>query len=97
MQKFIFETRKRQRVKNFEYKRLLWLSIYQNQTLPKNLRRKFLLKLRANRNASFVRLKNRCIITNRAKSVIRFFQMSRIVFRNYAREGMLPGVKRSSW
>lgn len=97
MQKYVFESLKRQKVKNFEYKRLLWLSLYQNQKLPAKLRRKFLIKLRSNRNASFVRLKNRCLITNRAKSVIRFFQMSRIVFRNYAREGLLTGVKRSSW
>jgi ribosomal protein S14 len=75
----------------------LWLSIVCNQVLPVSLRRKFLIKLRATRNYSSVRLKNRCVISNRAKSVIRFFQLSRIVFRQLAREGVLVGVKRSSW
>jgi len=49
------------------------------------------------RQGSCVRIKNRCIITNRAKSVIRFFRLSRIQLRDHARNGMLLGVKRSSW
>lgn len=80
-----------------EKKRKLWLAMSLNQALPLNVRLNFLRKLRASRNMSAVKLKNRCIVSNRAKSVIRYFQLSRIVFRNYAREGLLVGLRRASW
>lgn len=34
------------------------------------------------RQGSSVRIKNRCVITNRAKSVVRFFRLSRIQLRD---------------
>lgn len=43
------------------------------------------------------RLKNRCVHSNRGKSVLRFFRCSRIVFRLKAREGRFLGVRRSIW
>jgi small subunit ribosomal protein S14 len=49
------------------------------------------------RNRLEVRRKNRCVRTRRAKAVIRFFQLSRICFREAARAGDLLGVKRASW
>jgi len=49
------------------------------------------------RNASPVRLKNRCQITGRPRGYIRAFGLSRIKFRELAREGKLPGVKKASW
>lgn len=49
------------------------------------------------RDASPVRLKNRCAVTGRTRSYMRRFGLSRIVFREMALKGMLPGVKKSSW
>lgn len=49
------------------------------------------------RNASPVRLKNRCMFTGRARSYYRKFGVSRLVFREMALKGELPGVKKSSW
>jgi len=95
--KYFLEIKRRKVVFLWEKKRQLWLAMALNQTLPLNVRSIFLNKLRASRNMSAVKLKNRCIVSNRSKSVIRFFQLSRIVFRNYAREGLLVGLKRSSW
>ncbi len=49
------------------------------------------------RNASPVRLKNRCAITGRSRGYIRAFGISRMLFRELAREGKIPGVKKASW
>ena len=49
------------------------------------------------KNASPVRLKNRCQLTGRPKGYIRYFGISRIMFRDMALNGMIPGVKKASW
>ena len=49
------------------------------------------------RNASPVRLKNRCQLTGRPKGYMRYFGMSRVIFRDMALEGKIPGVKKASW
>lgn len=49
------------------------------------------------RNASPVRLHNRCQVTGRPKGYIRQFAICRNVFRDMALEGKLPGVKKASW
>ena len=49
------------------------------------------------RNASPVRLKNRCQLTGRPKGYIRHFGISRVIFRDMALDGKIPGVKKASW
>ncbi len=49
------------------------------------------------RNASPVRLHNRCQLTGRPKGYMRQFGLSRINFREMALKGLIPGVKKSSW
>lgn len=49
------------------------------------------------KNASPVRIKNRCQITGRSRGYMRLFGLSRIQFREMARRGEIPGVKKSSW
>jgi small subunit ribosomal protein S14 len=49
------------------------------------------------RNASPVRLHNRCKLTGRPKGYIRQFGISRINFREMALSGLIPGVKKASW
>ena len=49
------------------------------------------------KNASPVRLHNRCKITGRPKGYIRQFGVSRIQFREMASAGLIPGVKKASW
>lgn len=49
------------------------------------------------KNASPVRLHNRCSITGRPKGYIRLFGISRIQFREMASKGLIPGVKKASW
>jgi len=49
------------------------------------------------RNASPVRIKNRCAISGRSRGYLRAFGLSRIEFRELARQGKIPGVKKASW
>lgn len=49
------------------------------------------------KNASPVRLKNRCQLTGRPKGYMRYFGISRVMFRDMALNGKIPGVKKASW
>ena len=49
------------------------------------------------RNASPVRLHNRCKITGRPKGYMRQFGISRVTFREMANQGLIPGVRKASW
>jgi small subunit ribosomal protein S14 len=49
------------------------------------------------KNASAIRMHNRCSITGRPKGYIRQFGISRIQFREMASAGLIPGVKKASW
>jgi len=49
------------------------------------------------KNASPVRLHNRCKLTGRPKGYIRQFGLSRINFREMALKGLIPGVRKASW
>jgi small subunit ribosomal protein S14 len=49
------------------------------------------------RSASPVRLKSRCALTGRSRGYMRAFGVSRIMFRELARDGKIPGVKKASW
>lgn len=49
------------------------------------------------KNASPVRLHNRCKLTGRPKGYMRQFGVSRVTFREMANSGLIPGVKKASW
>ena len=49
------------------------------------------------KNSSSVRVRNRCSQTGRPRGFLRFFGVSRIVFRDLASAGVLPGVRKASW
>ena len=49
------------------------------------------------KNASPVRLHNRCKLTGRPKGYMRHFGVSRINFREMALAGLIPGVRKASW
>ena len=49
------------------------------------------------KNASPVRLKNRCQLTGRPRGYIRYFGVSRNIFRDMALQGKIPGVRKASW
>ncbi len=49
------------------------------------------------RNASPVRLHNRCKLTGRPRGYMRQFGISRINFREMALRGLIPGIRKASW
>ncbi|POY41254.1 30S ribosomal protein S14 [Flavobacterium alvei] len=49
------------------------------------------------KNASPIRLHNRCKLTGRPRGYIRQFGISRVTFREMANNGLIPGVKKASW
>ena len=88
------------RRKNFvilEKKLIILKSIFQNLNLHKDIRtfayNEFLNLIKFN---SHTKIRNRCLLTNRARAVYRKFKLSRLMFRKLAWEGKLIGVKKSS-
>jgi len=49
------------------------------------------------KNASPVRLRNRCQLTGRPRGYMRHFGLARVMFRDMALQGKIPGVKKASW
>lgn len=49
------------------------------------------------KNSSKVRLHNRCMMTGRARGFHRKFGISRLVLREMALRGEIPGLKKASW
>ncbi|MGB3778594.1 MAG: 30S ribosomal protein S14 [Tunicatimonas sp.] len=49
------------------------------------------------RNASPVRLHNRCKLTGRPRGYMRKFGISRVTFREMASMGKIPGITKASW
>lgn len=56
------------------------------------------LELKAGeRDKSKTRVRNRCVETGNARSMVRWFRRSGLKVRERAREGKLPGVYKVSW
>jgi small subunit ribosomal protein S14 len=49
------------------------------------------------RNSHPTRVRNRCALTGRARGNYRKFGISRLMMRELASQGMIPGVTKSSW
>ena len=48
-------------------------------------------------NTSITRIRNRCVMTGRARGILRDFRVSRLQFRRLAANGKLPGVLPAQW
>lgn len=49
------------------------------------------------RNANPTRVRNRCEMTGRPRGYYRKFRLARVILRDLANKGMIPGVTKSSW
>jgi small subunit ribosomal protein S14 len=49
------------------------------------------------RNSARIRIRNRCEVSGRPRSVYRKMKMSRIALRELGSKGMIPGLVKSSW
>lgn len=92
------EQKRRSTVKKFAAKREELLAIVNNQKIAPEERYEVRLKLqKLPRNASPVRLRNRCKLTGRPRGVFRKFGLARNKVRDIAMRGEIPGVIKASW
>ncbi len=92
------EQKRRDTVKKFAAKRAELQAIIANVKLSDEERAEARQKLQAlPRNASPVRLRNRCALTGRPRGTFRKFGLGRTKLREYAMAGEIPGVIKASW
>jgi small subunit ribosomal protein S14 len=49
------------------------------------------------RDSSPTRVRNLCALTGRSRSVYRKFKISRLMLRELALQGKIPGMRKASW
>jgi small subunit ribosomal protein S14 len=92
------EQKRRKTVKKFAAKRGELMAIINDQKMSPEDRYEARLKLqKLPRNASPVRLRNRCALTGRPRGVYRKFGLGRSKLRDIAMRGEIPGVIKASW
>ncbi|HXV09752.1 MAG TPA: 30S ribosomal protein S14 [Burkholderiales bacterium] len=92
------ELKRRQAVKKYAAKRKALLEIANDPKQPQEERYAARMKLQQlPRNASPVRLRNRCALTGRPRGVYRKFGLGRGKLRDIALRGEIPGVIKASW
>ena len=92
------ERKRRAMVKKFASRRAELISLTQNPKLSDEDRYAARLRLQQlPRNASPVRLRNRCTLTGRPRGVFRKFGLARNKLRDIALRGEIPGVIKASW
>ena len=73
-------------------------SIAFNINFPFSIRYFYFNKLsKHNKNYSIVRIKNRCLLTNRSQSTYRVFRLNRSTLREMMGLGFIQGLRKSSW
>jgi small subunit ribosomal protein S14 len=92
------EAKRRATVKKFAQKRQQLLAIIQDPKATDDARDEARAKLQAlPRNASPVRLRNRCAMTGRPRGTFRKFGLGRNKIREIAMRGEIPGMIKASW
>ena len=90
--------KRRDTVKRLAGKRAELLAIANNPKLASEERYEARLKLqKLPRNASPVRVRNRCALTGRPRGTFRKFGLARNKLREIAMRGEIPGVIKASW
>ena len=84
--------------KRYAAKRAALKAIIMDRNLPLDERFKVSLKLaEMPRNASAVRVRNRCEVSGRPRGYYRKLKLSRIALRELGNHGQIPGLVKSSW
>ena len=92
------EVKRAKLVKQYATKRASLKAIIEDQSKPMEERFKATLKLaELPRNSSATRLHNRCQLTGRPHAYYRKLKLSRIMLRELASFGQIPGMVKSSW
>jgi small subunit ribosomal protein S14 len=81
-----------------ESKRKSLKSLIYNRNLPFKVRwQANLLLSKLPRSSSLTRITNNCVISGRNHAVLQKFRLSRIVLRSLIADGLISGVKKSTW
>lgn len=92
------EKKRQNLVKKFANKRAALKAVAGDDSKPMEERFRARLKLAAlPRNSSATRLHNRCELTGRPHAFYRKLKLSRIMLRDLASFGQIPGMVKSSW
>ncbi|WP_347312475.1 30S ribosomal protein S14 [Defluviimonas sp. SAOS-178_SWC] len=92
------ETKRAKLVKQYAAKRAGLKAVIEDQSLPMEERFKASMKLaKLPRNSSATRIHNRCQLTGRPHAYYRKLKLSRIMLRDLASMGQIPGMVKSSW
>ncbi|AWB47445.1 30S ribosomal protein S14 [Gemmobacter aquarius] len=92
------EVKRAKLVKQHASKRAALKAVINDQTKPVEDRFKATMKLaELPRNSSATRLHNRCQLTGRPHAYYRKLKLSRIMLRELASFGQIPGMVKSSW
>ena len=92
------EQKRRDLVAKFATKRAALIATINDSSLSDEDRFAARLKLQQlPRNASPVRVRNRCLLTGRPRGVFRKFGLGRNKLREIAMKGEIPGVVKASW
>jgi len=92
------EKKRRAAVAKFSAKRAELIAVLQNSKSTDEARDAARAKLQGlPRNASPVRLRNRCAMTGRPRGVYRKFGLGRNKLRDIALRGEIPGIVKASW
>ena len=92
------DKKRRQTVEKFKAKRAALLDIIEDSRASDEAREEARAKLqRLPRDASPVRLRNRCALTGRPRGVYSKFGLGRNKLRDLALKGEIPGVIKASW
>jgi len=90
--------KRRKTVEKYAKKRAELIAIINDQSLSVEQRFEARLKVQAlPRNASPVRLRNRCALTGRPRGVFRKFGLGRGKLRDFVMQGEVPGMIKASW
>jgi len=92
------EVKRAKLVKQHEAKRAALKAVINDQSKPMEERFQATLKLaKLPRNSSATRVHNRCQMTGRPHAYYRKLKLSRIMLRDLASFGQVPGMVKSSW
>ncbi len=92
------EAKRRATVKKYAGKRAALLAVIQNSKASDDEKAEARDKFHAlPRNASPVRLRNRCALTGRPRGFYGKFGLSRTKVREIAMRGEIPGLVKASW
>ena len=92
------EVKRAKLVQKHAAKRAALKTVIADQTKPMEERFAATLKLaEMPRNSSATRIRNRCELTGRPRSIYRKNKLSRIALRELGSKGLVPGLVKSSW